>query len=154
MDWDQKILHDILEEIEKQKEIPGRFSIRSISNVPFVSYPNLTKQECEIVQEQVKNVLRLSRNENNYKEAAIIYSLSEPIINRKYFKLLGDYKSVFIMNKMKQCQEMVVISIQDGDFTDSDLAIFSENPSISLMIIVNRVGEISFLQRAYRQRGN
>lgn len=159
-DWMQDIIDKQLEELQSEKKSEYWFSLSSISKVPRIEYPGFTEKECVEVQEQTKNVLRASRNENNYKEVAITYKKDANNDDKEYIKVLGDYTSVFIMKNEKVCEllnisnkneELVVISIHnhpnDSGFSINDIFIFSENPSIKLMEIVNKNGDVSFLLR-------
>lgn len=154
-EWINEIIKKGISELDEEKKLPGWFSLTSISNIPFISYPNFSEEECKEVQIQTKNVLRISRNENNYKEVSILYNKNNIF---ECFKILGDFNKVdltlsqdafeLIRNKNKN-KDMVLISIHNhpnnSKFSLSDLIVFAENLSIKLMQIVNTKGEISFL---------
>lgn len=158
--WLEQVLDNGITSIENEKKDKQWFSLKAIYNVPYINFLNFTPEENIEIQEQVQNVLRISRNENNYREVAITYNKNNKSKENKYFKVLGDYTSVFIMqdkntaNLLHTCNknnELVVISIHnhpnESGFSLNDLLIFTENPSINLMLIVNTKGEVSFLQR-------
>lgn len=145
----------------QEQKPEGWFSLSAVSNVPFISFPGLTQKECCEVQEQIKNVLRISRNDNTYKKVAIIYSLNEYNLSKRYKKVLGNASIVRIMDdeptkallrEEDQKGNLVVISIHNhpnnSSFSLNDLYVFCKNSSIKLMCIVNREGEVSFLMRS------
>lgn len=158
--WLEETLDNSFAELANQKKNESWFSLSAISNVPYIEYPGFSKEECKEVQEQTKNVLRISRNENNYQEVAITYKKDSNVKEKEYFKVLGDYSSVLIMDDedtrnllhlSNEKNDLVVISIHNhpnnSRFSINDLLVFTENPSIKLMEIVNGKGEISFLLR-------
>lgn len=160
--WLEDVLNKGLLELEEEKKNPNWFGINVISNVPYISFPGFSEKECKEVQEQARNVLKISRNENNYKEVAITYKRDNSTEKKDYYKILGDYTSVPIMadertskliNFSNNNHELVVISIHNhpnnSRFSINDLLVFTENPSIKLMEIVNKNGEVSFLFRPY-----
>lgn len=157
-DWLSKELDKDLQKIASEEKPVGWFSVSAVSNIPLISFPGMSQRECEEVLRQSQNVLRISRNENNYKEVAITYSLNNNDINSKYCVVLGDSSAVYIMHdkdtkdlleRENSYNDLVVVSIHnhpnDGNFSLNDLFIFAKNPCIKLMEIVNRKGEVSFL---------
>ncbi len=161
--WLEQVIDNGLKSIENERKNKQWFSLQAIYNVPYINFFNFTPEENIEIQEQVQNVLRISRNENNYHKVAIIYNKNNKSEENKYFKVLGNCSSVFIMqdkdtaNLLNTCNknnELVVVSIHnhpnDSGFSLNDLLIFTENPSINLMLIVNTKGAVSFLQRPYK----
>lgn len=159
--WLNQAIDEDLTLLAQEQKPEGWFSLSAVSNVPFISFPGLTQKECYEVQEQIKNVLRISRNENEYKPVAITYSLNEYNLSKRYKKVLGDASIVRIMydeptkallKEEDQKGNLVVISIHNhpnnSSFSLNDLYVFSKNSSIKLMCIVNREGEVSFLMRS------
>lgn len=156
--------HEIDKDIESltSEEKPvGWFSIAAVSNIPLILYPGLSKRECEEVFTQSQNVLRESRNENNYCDVAITYSLNDNDLINKYKIVHGTLSAVYIMQdeetrtmleKENMKNDLVIVSIHnppnDGNFSVNDLFLYEKNPSIKLMEIVNRKGEVSFLYKS------
>jgi hypothetical protein len=158
-DWITEVIEKRAMELQGKINDNGWFSITAISNVPYIAYPNLTKEQCFEIQEQTKNVLRISRNENQFQEVAITYSLNDQSKD-KYKKILGNFDSIIInddpntqelFKKANEKKDLIIISIHnhpnDSPFSITDLLLFCENPSIKIMEIVNRQGEVSFLLR-------
>ena len=155
--WMDETLEEGFAAFEKEKQIPGWFSIAAIQKVPYINFPYFTKEENDEFHTQVKNVLRISRNENHYKEVAITYNKEEKGAEKIYRKVLGDENSVlFIGDKetkkiiqKSNKEKMIVVSIHnhpnDTGFSIQDMFVFSQNIGITLMAIVNTQGEISFL---------
>lgn len=158
--WLSSELDKDLQLLASEEKPIGWFSLSAISNIPLISFPGMSKRECEEVLVQAQNVLRISRNKNNYKEVAITYSVDDDNIENKYKTVIGEISSVYIMQdeetkslleKENQNDNLVVISIHnhpnDGNFSVNDLFIYEKNPCIRLMEIVNRKGEVSFLYK-------
>ena len=157
--WLEDVITNRALEMENEKKNPGWFSITAITKVPYIAYPTLNEAECKEIQEQTKEVLRISRNKNQYKEVAITYNIHNHNPD-KYKIVLGNIANVEICNDTNTLQllqtssvqeELAVISIHnhpnDSMFSINDLLIFAEHPSIKIMEIVNRDGEVAFLLR-------
>ena len=158
-DWLLETILKGMEELENEKKMPGWFSVASISNVPYIEYPGLTKKECLEVQEQTRNVLRYSRNINKYGEVAIVYEIGDnskekykiAFGNKSRIKIMDNQqiKSLVSNNNIKN--NLVTVCIHNhpnsSGFSVSDLFMFSQNQCIKIMAIVNKEGQVSFLMR-------
>lgn len=165
MKIDNQDLSWLNETIEKyaqsisDKKPNGWFSIASISKVPYIPYPILTKDECLELQTQAMDVLRTSIRQNNYKEVSITYDLNSNspdkyiITNGEigYVRLMDDEKVKNLLSDCNEKKELAVISLHnhpnDSFFSINDLITFAENPCIKIMEIINTRGEIAFLLR-------
>ena len=163
VDEELKWLNEVIEaqalELQHEKKPDGWFSISSISKVPYIPFPNLSKEECVEIQEQAMEVLRTSIRQNNYKEVAITYSLTDTSLDKYivtngelgYVHLMSDERVKDLLFNTREQKELVVISLHnhpnDGFFSINDLITFTENPSIRIMEIVNTKGEVAFLMR-------
>lgn len=157
--WLKERLSEAAIELANEQKNPGWFSVSAISNVPFVNFPTLNQDECRRVQEETQNVLKISRNYNQYKEVSITYKYNEPKDENKNYaivygdfnviKLMKDEQTKRIVSSANEENSLVVINLHnhpnDTKFSLNDLLIFTENNSIKLMQIVNKNGEVSFL---------
>lgn len=157
MKWLNNIIERDLEIIRQEKNLPGWFSSAAISNIPYISFPGLSDQECIEIHEQSMNVMRNSRSLNHYKEVAATFCLDK---KGEVFFTYGDQNKILLFddNRVSSLIEQanrentsVVISIHnhpgDNIFSINDLYIFTENPCIKIMMITNTKGELSFLFR-------
>lgn len=158
-DWLLETIIKGIEELENEKKNPGWFSVSAISNVPYIQYPGLTEEECVEIQEQTKNVLRYSRNLNGYGEVAIAYDITDNS-PQKYKIAFGNENRIKIMDEFpikdficsnNESNRLVAVCIHNhpnsSGFSVSDLFLFSQNPCIKIMAIVNKEGQVSFLMR-------
>ena len=156
-DWIEQTVDDFLETLDTPEPPEGWFSIVSILNIPHIKIPTLTDEQSTELYEQAKNVLKISKNENGFKEVSISYSINDMSEN-KYKKVLGNYISVPILNDKETRKlfetannnnELIIISIHNhpnnSTFSINDLLIFTQNNGVKLMEIINKKGEISFL---------
>ena len=157
--WLKSILENAATEIEKEKLSDYYFSVTAISNIPLVHFPGFSEKECKRVQEMSKEVMRLSKNRNNYKEVCISYR-KDSENDEENIIVFGDYNKVPFMDneqlrtlieQMNKENNVVIVSIHNhpnnSNFSINDLLVFSVNPSIKLMVIINKEGNISFLER-------
>ena len=157
-DWIIKAIEREADKLAAESKDNSNISIVAISNVPYIQYPGFTKEECEEVFNQTKETLRFAKYENSCNEVAITYD--KRCIQNTYFKIKGDFSSVPIMGDEKtrnllqtnnESGEIVVVSIHNHPdisvISVNDLLVFNENPSIKLMVVVNKDGQVSFLER-------
>ena len=62
-------------EMAKKKDHKIVITNEAIRKVPRIKYKNIPESEYNTIQELVRNVLRISKNENNSNEVAITYGM-------------------------------------------------------------------------------
>lgn len=69
---------DNLKELEMAKKRDHKIMItdEAIRKVPRIKYKNIPENEYDTIQELARNVLRISKNENNSNEVAITYEMN------------------------------------------------------------------------------
>ncbi len=92
MSFDEYLSETIMESIkalqEPDKEKPvGFFPLEILQNIPLIEYPGFSKEQNIFAMEMAKQVLLVSRNENNYQEVAITYDPNNP---KEYITVKGD----------------------------------------------------------------
>ncbi len=67
-----------LKELEMAKKRDHKIMItdEAIRKVPRIKYKNIPENEYDTIQELARNVLRISKNENNSNEVAITYEMN------------------------------------------------------------------------------
>ncbi len=159
MSWINEMIEKGIQAIEESKNYPGYFGVTAINNIPYISFPGMSESENLFIHDQVKRVMVASRNLYNFKEVSAIFNLHN---NNKNDVLItkGNYKKVDIfkddrvkklVNDSNRNKDILIVNIHNhpasGIFSVNDLVIFTENPSIKLMMISNQKGEVSFLLR-------
>lgn len=156
---EQIIKRNILEE-DKLKKLPGYFDFSVISNVPLIQFPELNLAQNKEIQEQTQKVLKLSKTKYHFDEVAIVYDYDA--INHEYYEMNGTNSNVDIfkndkiadlINTRNNENKLVVICLHNHPnnslFSINDFYVFTENPSIKIMEIVNTKGEVAFLYKPY-----
>lgn len=151
------ILEDIRQdEINKKKS--GYFPFETISKVPYVQIPGLNEEKCLKLQEEAKNVLKLSRNIYNFAEVAIVYDIedteSSGIIQNETNTKVDIFQNEKICNMFKKNSELKRMAIvclhnhpNDSLFSLNDLYLFTKYACITIMEIVNTKGEVAILKK-------
>lgn len=150
-------------DLEGANNTPPKFSISSISKVPYIDYPNLNKNERLEIQEQAKEILRKSYTTNKCDEMAVLYNLDatnekgDKYIyikgNAEAVSVLKDERAEALLKKIEDenCNNMVIICIHNhpnlSEFSITDMLFFANHPSIKIMEVVNSNGEIAFMSR-------
>ena len=132
---------------------------QAITKVPLIEYPNIPREQWTIIQELLKEVLRLSKDKNNSDEVCIVYnyfSLTDlDNIEKMYGVVLGDEHSVqpdgsttsyHILNSSVDCVVIILhnhpsllkISLQDIYYMLS-------YRSVKLMVAVTNLGSVTFV---------
>lgn len=136
------------------EDYPGYFGFEVIQNVPYINYPGLTDEQNSFAQAMAKQVLIVSKRENQFKEVAITYNLNNP---DDYIVTKGSDNMVFykddkdVENLLNKSEPMMIVSLHNhpnnSEISFADLSIFCLSDQIKLMSIVNTRGEVSFLER-------
>ncbi len=158
--WFEKTILDGIKELNEEKTREGWFSVNAINNVPHIKYPFLSDEQNEEIYEQARQVLILSRTQNQYKETSITYSIDNSDVSSKYIKVFGNINSIQLMDNAEvkslitghnESDNLAVVTLHNhpnsSGFSAMDVLIFANNPSIMVMEILNTKGEISFLAR-------
>ena len=69
----KETLNDL--EMAKKRDRKIMITNEAIKKVPRIKYKNIPESEYNTIQELARNVLRISKNENNSNEAAITYGM-------------------------------------------------------------------------------
>lgn len=130
----------------------------AIKKVPLIEYKGLSKRENKIVQELIREVLRISRNENDSNEVAITCALENGENGAfKYGIAYGDEHSVNVMadtesfHIIRNASSVTIIMLHNHPSTQTfsfdDLLFFIEYSSISMMVVVSNQGKVHYLVR-------
>ncbi len=127
-----------LKELEMAKKRDHKIMItdEAIRKVPRIKYKNIPENEYDTIQELARNVLRISKNENNSNEVAITYEMN----SMKHIQNGEDYIGVAVLHNHPSL----------SDFSLSDVQFLLRYESIKMMIVVTNLGSISYLVKSFK----
>ena len=131
----------------------------AIEKVPLIKYREIPESEYLMLQELAKEVLMVSKNENDSNEVALTYSLDyrNLIAEGKEFMgvALGDEHSVdpcmntvayHLITTSIQCVVIVLHNHPSlSKFSLEDIKFFLSNGTVKMMVVVTNLGNISYL---------
>ena len=159
-----------INELEMAKKRNHKIMItdEAIRKVPLVQYKEIPESEYMMLQELAKEVLTVSKNDNDSNEVALTYSLDyrNLIAEGKEFMgiALGDEHSVDpCMNTVSYhlitaSLECVVIVFHNhpslSKFSLEDIKFFLSNRAVKMMVVVTNLGNISYLVKKDKYNRN
>lgn len=131
----------------------------AIEKVPRIQYKNIPESEYNTIQELAKNVLQISKNENNSNEVAITYSMDSTERIQKGEEYIGvalgsehevdPISNTTAYHLVSSAKECIVIVLHNhpslSDFSLSDVQFLLRYASIKMMVVVTNLGSISYL---------
>ncbi len=156
-------------EMAKKRDHKILITDEAINKVPLVQYKEIPESEYLMLQELAKEVLIVSKNENDSNEVALTYSLDYRNLiaeGKEYIGVaLGDEHSVdpcintTSYHLITTSLECVVIVLHNhpslSKFSLEDIKFFLINGSVKMMVVVTNLGSISYLvkrDRFYRKK--
>lgn len=150
-----------INELEMAKKRTQKIMITdmAIKKIPLIKYKEIPESEYLMLQELAKEVLVVSKNENNSNEVALTYSLDyrNLIAEGKEFMgvALGDEHSVdpcmntvayHLITTSIQCVVIVLHNHPSlSKFSLEDVKFFLSNGAVKMMVVVTNLGNISYL---------
>lgn len=155
---DEKISINELE-MAKKRDHKIWITDEAIKKVPLIQYKEIPESEYLMLQELAREVLLVSKNENDSNEVALTYSLDyrKLIAEGKEFMgvALGDEHSVdpclntVAHHLIAVSLECVVIVLHNhpslSKFSLEDVKFFLRNGTVKMMVVVTNLGSISYL---------
>ena len=146
-------------EMAKKRERKIMITNEAIRKVPRIKYKNIPESEYNTIQELARNVLRISKNENNSNEVAITYGMDsvERIQNGEEYigVALGSEHGVDPISNttayhlVSSAEDCIVIVLHNhpslSDFSLSDVQFLLRYASVKMMVVVTNLGSISYL---------
>lgn len=133
----------IIEESNKKAITP--ITDTSIERVPNVKISGYTDEQCSIIQQQHKELLRYSRDSNESKEVAFVFD--SELNNRKEFKGSDDKldfgstlygKELFVMHNHPR----------NSSYSDRDIQFIIGNDNIKTLSVIKNSGNIETLTKS------
>lgn len=146
-------------EMAKKRDHKIVITDEAIKKVPRIQYKNIPQSEYNTIQELARNVLQISKNENNSNEVAITYSLDSMERIQKGKEYIGvalgsehevdPISNTTAYHLVSSAKECVVIVLHNhpslSDFSLSDVQFLLRYASIKMMVVVTNLGSISYL---------
>ena len=146
-------------EMSKKRDHKIMITDEAIAKVPYIRYQEIPKKEYPILQGLAKEILTISKEQNNSNEVALTYSLeSENLIanGQHYIGIsLGNEHSVdplahptayHLVNSTSDC---VVVSLHNhpslSKISLADVQFFLFYASVKMMVVVTNLGSISYI---------
>ncbi|MDE6748406.1 MAG: hypothetical protein K2K21_04990 [Lachnospiraceae bacterium] len=131
----------------------------AIRKVPRVKYKNIPESQYSTIQELARNVLRISKNENNSNEVAITYGMDSVDRIQKGEEYIGvalgsehgvdPISNTTAYHLVSSAEECIVIVLHNhpslSDFSLSDVQFLLQYASVKMMVVVTNLGSISYL---------
>lgn len=155
-----------LENLEMAKKRNHKIMItdEAIRKVPRIKYKNIPENEYDTIQELARNVLLISKNENDSNEVAITYEMNSlecirngeayigvALGNEHEVDPIGSTTSYHLVSSAKECVVIVLHNHPSlSDFSLSDIRFLLRHESIKMMVVVTNLGSISYLVKGKR----
>lgn len=152
---------DNLKDLEMAKKRNHKVIItdEAINKVPRIQYKNIPESEYDIIRELAKNVLLISKSENDSNEVAITYSMNSVERIQKGEEYIGvalgsehsvdPVSSTVAYHILSSAKDCIVIVLHNhpslSDFSLSDIQFLLQYASVRMMVIVTNLGSISYL---------
>lgn len=146
-------------EMAKKRNHKIMITDEAIKKVPRIQYKNIPESEYDIIQELAKNVLQISKNENNSNEVAITYSMDSVERIQKGEEYVGvalgsehtvdPLSSTTAYHLVATAKECIVIVLHNhpslSDFSLSDIQFLLQYANIKMIVVITNLGSISYL---------
>jgi hypothetical protein len=151
-------------EMAKKRDHKIMITDEAINKVPRIRYSGIPENEYDTIQDLARNVLKISKEENNSNEVAITYaleSLSYIRENEEYIGVaIGSEHGVDPLNStvayhlIKGEGNCVVIVLHNhpslSDFSLTDVEFLLQYEKIKMMVVVTNFGGITYLVKTDR----
>lgn len=155
---EQKSDGENLKDLEMAKKRDHKIMItdEAIKKVPRIAYKNIPESEYNTIQELAKNVLKISKDENNSNEVAITYSMESVEYIRKGEEYIGvalgsehevdpisNTTAYHLVSSAKSC--IVIVLHNHPSLSDFYVQFLLRYASVKMMVVVTNLGSISYL---------
>ncbi len=139
---DKSVGSGIIKESSKKSIMP--ITDNSIEKVPKVKIKGYSDEQCEAIQNQHKELLKYSRDNNENKEVAFVFD--NELKNRKEFKGSDDRldfggalygKDLFVMHNHPR----------NSSYSDYDIQFFTTNDNVKSLSIIKNNGNVEIISK-------
>ena len=146
-------------EMAKKRNRKIMITNEAIKRVPRIKYKNIPETEYNTIQELARNVLRISKNENNSNEVARTYGMDSAERIQKGEEYIGvalgnehgvdPISNTTAYHLVSSVEDCIVIVLHNhpslSDFSLSDVQFLLQYASVKMMVVVTNLGSISYL---------
>ena len=150
-------------EMAKKRNHKIMITDEAIRKVPRIKYKNIPENEYDTIQELARNVLLISKNENDSNEVAITYEMNSlkcirngeayigvALGNEHEVDPIDSTTSYHLVSSAKECVVIVLHNHPSlSDFSLSDVRFLLKHESIKMVVVTN-LGSISYLVKGKR----
>lgn len=150
-----------LDDLEMAKKRDHKIMItdEAIDKIPRIEYKDIPESEYDNIWDLAKNVLRISKEENDSNEVAITYSLDSVKLIEQGERYIGvslggehdvdplsDTTAYHLISSAKECVVIVLHNHPSlSDFSLTDVQFLLRYDNIKMMVVVTNLGSISYL---------
>lgn len=131
----------------------------AINKIPRIKYKDIPESEYDNLWDLAKNVLKISKDENDSNEVAITYSLDSAKLIEKGERYIGvalgsehdvdplsDTTAYHLLSSTNECVVIVLHNHPSlSDFSLTDVQFLLRYDNVKMMIVVTNLGSISYL---------
>ncbi len=146
-------------EMAKKRDHKIMITDEAINKVPYVQYKEIPDTEYDNLQELARQVLKISKEENDSNEVAVTYSLDSVSLIEKgkrylgialgtehYVDPLSDATSYHLIRASRDCVVLVLHNHPSlSAFSLSDIQFLLRYEAVKMMVVVTNLGSVSYL---------
>lgn len=146
-------------EMARKRDHKIMITDEAINKVPRVQYKEIPEMEYDNLQELAKQVLQISKDENDSNEVAVTYSLESARLIEKGERYIGvalgaehdvdplsDSTSYHLIRATKDCVVIVLHNHPSlSAFSLSDVQFFLRYETVKMMVVVTNLGNVSYM---------
>lgn len=146
-------------EMAKKRDHKIMITDEAINKVPRVQYKEISETEYDNLQELAKQVLQISKDENDSNEVAVTYSLESARLIEKGERYIGialgaehdvdplsDSTSYHLIRTSRDCVVIVLHNHPSlSAFSLPDIQFLLRYETVKMMVVVTNLGSVSYL---------
>lgn len=151
-------------EMAKKRDHKIKITDEAIRKVPRIQYKGIPDVEYDNIRELARQVLQISKDENDSNEVAVTYSLESTLLIEKGERYIGivlgaehavdplsDPTSFHLIRSSGQCVVIVLHNHPSlSEFSLSDIQFLLRYESVKMMVVVTNLGSLSYLVKNSR----
>lgn len=153
----EKNINDL--KMEKKRDHKIMITDEAINKVPRIKYKEIPENEYDSLWKLAKSVLKLSKEENNSNEVAVVYSLKSVKLIEQGEKYIGvalgtehdvdplsNTTAYHLISSAKDCVVIVLHNHPSlSNFSLSDIQFLLKYETVKMLVVVTNLGSISYL---------
>lgn len=146
-------------EMAKKRDHKIVITDEAINKIPRIKYKGIPENEYDNLWDLAKNVLKISKEENDSNEVAITYSLDSAKLikqGKRYIGIalgsehdvdpLSDTTAYHLISSIEACVVIVLHNHPSlSDFSLTDVQFLLRYDNVKMMVVVTNLGSVSYL---------